>query len=224
MYHSGDTADIQFILRLLTERYPDRAKGALGFSLGGNALLQLLAQSGHSAREDLAAAAVVSVPYDLSAGADHLLSPGGKIYTAYLLRKLRRKVRAKKHVMPPQVDVPRALAATSFRDFDDAATARLHGFAGAEDYYQRSSSKQAISGIRIPTLLLHSADDPFQPSHCVPVDDAGENPYVVMAFTKVGGHVGFVARSWPWRPVFWAEEEMARFLSAMLKNGRPSER
>ena len=221
MYHSGDTVDIEFILRLLSHKYPDRNRGALGFSLGGNALLQLLGRTGRAGSEGLSAAAVISVPYDLSAGADHLLSSGGKIYSAYLLRKLQRKVRAKRSMMPPSVDVPRALKATTFRDFDDAVTAPLHGFDGAEDYYRRSSSKQAISAIRIPTLLLHSADDPFQPRECIPHAAAAQNPFVVAAFTKGGGHVGFVARSRPWRPLFWAEKEVARFLATMLRrNGQ----
>ncbi len=117
--------------------------------------------------------------------------------------------------MPPN-HCNRALTATTFRDFDDAATAPLHGFDGAEDYYRRSSSKQAIAGIRIPTLLLHAADDPFQPRECVPMGAANENPYIVTAFTEMGGHVGFVARSWPWRPTFWAEAEVARFLADQL--------
>ena len=219
-YHSGDTGDIHYILQLMADRYPDRQRGVLGFSLGGNALLQWLGEMREAASEYLAAAAVISVPYDLSAGADYLVRPGGKVYTAYLLRKLRRKVYAKRHMMPPQVDVPRAVAATTFRDFDDAATAPLHGFAGAEDYYRRSSSRQAISAIGIPTLLVHSADDPFQPSECIPVKEASENPNVVTVFTAVGGHVGFVAQSWPWRPVFWAEQEVARFLGTMLQGGR----
>ena len=221
MYHSGDTADIQFILHLLSDRFPDRARGAIGFSLGGNALLQLLGSSDSAASFGLSAAAVISVPYDLSAGADHLERPGGRLYAAYLLRKLQRKVRAKRRIMPAHIDVRRALAATTFREFDDAVTAPLHGFDGAEDYYRRSSSTRAISGIRIPTLLLHSMDDPFLPSRCIPVEAAKNNPFVTTAFTTVGGHVGFVARSWPWRPRFWAEQEVARFLAAALCDGAP---
>ena len=221
MYHSGDTADIQFILQLLSDRFPDRARGAIGFSLGGNALLQLLGSSDGAASFGLSAAAVISVPYDLSAGADHLVRPGSKLYAAYLIRKLQRKVRAKRQIMPAYIDMRRALAATTFREFDDAVTAPLHGFDGAEDYYRRSSSKQAISGIRIPTLLVHSMDDPFLPSRCVPVEAAKSNPFVTPVFTKAGGHVGFVARSWPWRPRFWAEQEVARFLGLALCDGAP---
>src|SRR5688572_16434747 len=45
-YHSGDTADALFVLRLLAERYPGVPRGAIGFSLGGNVLLKLLGELG----------------------------------------------------------------------------------------------------------------------------------------------------------------------------------
>ncbi len=216
LYHSGDTEDIEYILRLLAERFPNRRRGVIGFSLGGNALLKFLGESGDDARRYVQAAAAVSVPYDLSAGADYLDRPSGRIYMWFLLRKLQRKVRAKLKVMPPEVDTSRALSATTFREFDDAATAPLHKFDGVEDYYRRSSSAQFVTRIRIPTLLLQSTDDPFQPGRCVPVDAFRDNEHILSVVVKNGGHVGFVARSLPWKPVFWGEREMARFMQAML--------
>ncbi|MCZ6918658.1 MAG: hypothetical protein O7I93_17925 [Gemmatimonadetes bacterium] len=216
MYHSGDTADLQFVLQLLSERFSDRPRGVIGFSLGGNAMLKFLGDMGERALVRVRAAAAVSVPYDLSAGADHLVRPGGWVYTSFLLRKLRRKVHAKRAIMPPTVDVERALAAKTFREFDDAATAPLHDFRGAEDYYRRASSAWVIDKIRVPTLLLHAADDPFQPGSCIPTAAARDNPHIVSGFTETGGHVGFVARSVPTAPVFWAEREVARFMAEML--------
>jgi predicted alpha/beta-fold hydrolase len=138
------------------------------------------------------------------------------VYTWYLLRKLQRKVRAKRGIMPPEVNTERALAAQTFREFDDAATAPLHRFDGAEDYYRRSSSRAFVEKIAIPTLLIHAANDPFQPVDRVPVAAARANPHVVFVLTATGGHVGFVARSAPWNPVFWGESEVARFMGAML--------
>ena len=217
LYHSGDTGDLQFVLQLLADRFGDRPRGAVGFSLGGNAMLKFLGDAGEEAASQVQAAAAVSVPYDLSAGADYLVRPSGWVYTAFLLRKLQRKVRAKRASMPPAVDVERALAAKTFREFDDAATAPLHDFRGAADYYRRASSAFVIDKIRVPTLLLHAADDPFQPRECLPVSAARANPHIVSAFTETGGHVGFVGRSTPAAPLFWAEREVARFLAEMLR-------
>jgi hypothetical protein len=216
LYLSGETADIEYVLRFLAERFPDQRRGVIGFSLGGNALLKFLGESGDHARRYVEAAAAISVPYDLSAGADYLDRPSGRIYMWFLLRKLQRKVRAKRQLMPPEVDTERALAATTFRQFDDAATAPLHKFEGAEDYYRQSSSAQYVTHIRIPTLLLQSTDDPFQPGRCVPVEAFRDNEHILSVVMKTGGHVGFLARSFPWNPVFWGERETARFMQAML--------
>ena len=62
-----------------------------------------------------------------------------------------------------RIDLPRARRAFTFREFDDAATAPLHGFAGADDYYARSSSLPFLERITVPTLCLSALDDPFVP-------------------------------------------------------------
>ncbi len=158
----------------------------------------------------------ISVPFDLSAGADCLLRPRGRLYAAFLLRKLRRKIETKREMMPPVVDLSKAAAARTFREFDDAATAPLHGFSSAEDYYRRSSCSRFLNEIRVPTHLLHSADDPFLPSSCIPRRMVEANPALSAAFTARGGHVGFVSGNSPFRPTFWAEREAARFVAEHL--------
>jgi len=220
-YHSGETEDLGHVLELLAERYPGHPLSAIGVSLGGNALLKYLGTS-DDAHERLKAAVAISVPFDLSAGADSLRRPQGLIYARHLLGKLRRKVEAKQHLLPSEVRVAQALSARSFREFDEAVTAPIHGFDGAEDYYRKSSAGRFLASIRTPTLLLHSYDDPFLPPHCVPRDAAQTNPCLVTAFTERGGHIGFVTGRSPLHPVFWAEHEAVRFVAAGLdgSNGR----
>lgn len=212
LYHSGETGDLAYVLDLLAARFPGRRIGAAGFSLGGNVLLKYLGDDG---RRQATAAAVISVPFDLSAGADRLDRGFSRLYRWYLLRKLKRKTRAKARILEAQVDVRQALAARTFRQFDDVATAPLHGFADAEDYYRRSSSGRYLRGISIPTLLIHSADDPFLPRGAIPGEAVRARGNLVAAFTERGGHVGFVSGS-PWAPVFWAERTAAAFLAEHL--------
>lgn len=213
-YHSGETGDLAWVVQLLSERHPDRPLGSVGVSLGGNVLLKYLGESVDKQRS-IAAAAAISVPYDLSAGADYIEQGFSSTYRAFLVRKLKRKVRAKLHVLNGRVDTRRALAAHTFREFDGAVIVPLHGFEDAEDYYRRSSSDQFLGSIEVPTLLVHSLDDPFLPRGAVPLGAASENPHIETAFTALGGHVGFVTGP-PWSPVFWAELTVARFLAARL--------
>ncbi|HEX8674923.1 MAG TPA: hydrolase, partial [Longimicrobium sp.] len=112
-------------------------------------------------------------------------------------------------------DARRALSSRSFRDFDDAVTARLHGFRDVADYYGQSSSAQFLPAIRVPTLLVHAEDDPFVPPHAIPRRAVEANASLAAIFTKHGGHVGFIQGK-PWAPEFWAEREAAHFLAERL--------
>ena len=215
-YHSGETEDIRFVLGELRERHPHTPIGAIGFSLGGNALLKFLGEERDAAAQLVSTAAAVSVPYDLGVGADYLdKSALGRLYARIFLKPLVSKMLEKKHLLGDACDLARAQRARTFREFDEAITAPLHGFADAEDYYTRSSSAQFIAGIRVPTLLLHSEDDPFLPVAAIPHADIAANPLVTASIQKEGGHVGFIQGT-PLTPEFWAEDTAARFLAAHL--------
>jgi len=216
-YHSGETEDLRFVLQTLRERYRGVAIGAVGFSLGGNALLKYLGEEADAAGQLVKAAVAVSVPYELGTGADHLdQSAMGRFYARVFIKPLVEKMMVKQSVLPSSCDLARARRATSFREFDDAITAPLHGFSGADDYYTRSSSAQFIPAIRVPTLLLHAEDDPFLPIGAFPARQIVGNPVVTASLQKQGGHVGFIYGT-PLTPRFWAEEQVAQYLASQLK-------
>lgn len=215
LYHSGETGDLSFVLGRLRERFPERELGVVGVSLGGNVLLKFLGENGESARKIVNAAAAISVPFDLSAGADFMERGFSRVYRWSLVGRLKRKVRAKAELLGEFIDVERSLESGTFREFDDTSTAPLHGFHGAEDYYTRSSSVGYIDRIRVATMVIHSLDDPFLPAASVPQEAANGNPHIECRFTTRGGHVGFVEGP-PWAPTFWAEKVAATFLAERL--------
>jgi uncharacterized protein len=223
-YNAGDTSDLAFVLGHVRSRWPAATVGAIGFSLGGNVLLKYLGERGRAAAPEVRAAVAVSVPFDLSAGARRLEEGWvSRFYTSYFLRKLRAKAAAKRALLNDHCDADAAIAARSIREFDEHATARLHGFRDAEDYYHHSSSNRWLERIRVPTLLVHSLDDPFLPATAVPREAPRSNPWLVDAIVEEGGHVGFVAGT-PWRPSFWAEREAAAFLATHLHSPVPARR
>jgi predicted alpha/beta-fold hydrolase len=128
---------------------------------------------------------------------------------------LRRKVKAKLDLLRPHIDVSRALAAKTLTEFDDASTAPLHGFRSAEDYYDRCSSARYLGGVRVPSLLIHSLDDPFLPAESVPRRHMTGNGNFTTLLTERGGHVGFLEGS-PFGPRFWGEDVGADFLAQVL--------
>jgi predicted alpha/beta-fold hydrolase len=217
LYHSGETGDPVFVLETLRSRWPGRPLGALGFSLGGNVLLKLLGEREDGGTGLLQASAAISVPYDLSAGVAHLEgSAAGRFYARYFLTSLMKKVQAKEELLSPILDLEAVYASENLSQFDDVATAPLHGFSGAQDYYRRSSSNQFLEGIRVPTLLIHAGNDPFLPRRAIPTALMEGNPRLEPLVSRSGGHVGFLSGLLPWRPRFWAEDRLADFFVRQL--------
>jgi len=221
-YHSGETSDTAFVLGRIREEFPNAPLLLAGVSLGGNVLLKYLGEIGEGALESIAGAAAISVPFDLERGARFIGQGFSKIYDRHFLRSLRQKALDKLSRFPDLFDSNALLQARSIYDFDDAVTAPVHGFASAHDYYSRSSSIRFLSRVRVPTLLLSAIDDPFLPSEVL--DEvrtiASRNRSLQLEFTARGGHVGFVAGRWPWRPFYYAEWRACEFLSARLATFR----
>ena len=210
-YHSGETGDFDFVVRTLAARHPHRRFLAFGASLGGNVLLKWLGE--HTGQTTITAAATLSVPYDLGAGAAHLETTApGRFYVARFLQTLRKK--ATRPDIAELIDTAPVLRARTFKEFDDCATGPLHGFIDAVDYYTRSSSIHFLDKITTPALALNAEDDPFLPPHVLPRAKAAASPAVDFRTTPTGGHVGFVSGDAPWRPEYWAEGYVVRWLIA----------
>jgi len=210
-YHSGQSADPRHVLQQLRARWPGAPLAAVGFSLGANVLLKLVGEDGPTAPID--AAVAVSPPLVLNLCADRMERGLSRVYQRHLVRKLQAYVRSK----PMAVVDPAALARVrTFRAFDDLVTAPLHGFASAEDYYRRCSSRPFLRDIAVPTLVIHARDDPFFQPEVVPTD-AELSPTVRFELSERGGHVGFVAG----RGRYWVDHRVPRWLDATLGSSAP---
>ncbi len=213
-YHSGDTGDIAFLLATLKNRYPFSPLGIVGYSLGGNAMLKYLGTMGTDA--PVTAAVAVSVPYLLHLSADRLSRGFSRLYQTHLVNSLKDKIRRKFAGKSTRLPIQTIDTLKTFYQFDDAITAPMHGFAGVDDYYQQSSSRQYLPGIRVPALLIHALDDPFMRPDTLP--DRNELPdNVRLEVSSHGGHVGFVTGRFPWKPVYWLEQRIINYLEHYLK-------
>jgi predicted alpha/beta-fold hydrolase len=216
LYHSGETTDLDFVVRRLVALEPHRPLVLAGFSLGGNVLLKWLGEQGSHVPAQVRAAAAVSVPYDLGLGSRQIERGFARVYTTHFLRTLRRKALAKLSESPGLFDEDRLREVRTLWDFDDVVTAPVHGFRDAADYYARSSARQYLAAIQRPTLLVSARDDPFLPRQVL--DDvelmARDNRFLSVRFSDHGGHVGFVTGQWPWRARYHAEESVVDFLES----------
>jgi predicted alpha/beta-fold hydrolase len=221
-YHSGETEDIHFLYQTLRQREPDTPFAAVGFSLGGNVLLKWMGEQG--SKLTLFAAVAVSVPLVLSTCATKLDKGFSKMYRGNLLRELKHYVRAKQRHLEKVGNLIEASKIEqlgdlsrikSFWQYDDRVVARLHGFKNVQDYYQRSSSRQFLKSITIPTLVVQAIDDPFMTQEVLP--DLNElSSSIHLEITQGGGHVGFIAGDMPFKPEYWLEQRIPEFLNQQM--------
>lgn len=159
------------------------------------------------------------MPYDLEAGARHLeKSALGRFYVRRFVVSLAKKAASVVERFGQHgIDLQRAKRASTFYQFDDAATAPLHGFKNAEDYWTRSSSIGFVDRITTPTLCISAEDDPFLPPSVLPRVREHASKAVTLQVTGCGGHTGFVA-GLPWRCEYWAEERLVGWLVESLRD------
>ena len=212
LYHSGETSDFDCVARTLAARL-GRPILAAGVSLGGNVLLKWLGEN--AGDPTVAAAATLSVPYDLAEGDRYMAAFPSNLYVRAFVKTLTAKAENLVLRFPEaaeRIDLSRARRAFTFREFDDAATAPLHGFTGADDYYARASSLPFLARITVPTLCISALDDPFLPPETVARARAEASDAVRFVVPPNGGHVGFVGTRGG-KPVYWAEERLVDFLA-----------
>lgn len=216
-YHSGETQDLDWVVSSLITRSPHRPLALVGFSLGGNVMLKWLGERGEKVPDHLRAAVAVSVPYDLGVAAHRVDHGFGRVYGRVFLRTLKVKALEKAARFPGLVDVKLVRRLSSFAEFDEHVTAPIHGFAGAEDYWARSSCLPWLEKIRKPALLISADDDPFLPSTYLPQESVARSAWLEADFTEGGGHVGFVQGAWPWSASYWVDQRAVDYLEAATR-------
>jgi predicted alpha/beta-fold hydrolase len=219
-YHAGASDDIRAVIESVAAAHPGRPLSVVGYSLGGNMTLKLLAELGEEHR--VIGGVAVSVPLLLPLCADRMDRGFSRIYRKHLVGELLAGWQAKREHFGQagREDMAREIAMrlaegpfTSFWQFDDKLMAPLHGFADVHDYYERCSSRQFLKDIRIPTLVIHAEDDPFMTPGVIPGNDE-LSPWVHFELSRRGGHVGFIEGGSPADPAYYLERRIPEFLQA----------
>ena len=199
-YHSGDHAEIDWVLQRLKQEHQQRGGSVLmaaGVSLGGNALMRWAAEHGHQASQAAQAIAAICSPLDLAqSGAAIGKGLNRYIYTPMFLKSMKPKALAKWAQFPGLFDKTAMLNASDLYAFDNVFTAPLHGFKDTQDYWSRASAKPLMRDIRLPALALNACNDPFVPAQSLP-QKSDVSSSVTLWQPQQGGHVGFASGAWP---------------------------
>jgi predicted alpha/beta-fold hydrolase len=209
-YHSGETQDLG---KVITHAARDYAEIALvGFSLGGNLTLKYLGEAPpHPA---IIGAVAISTPIHLNSSAEVLdRNRGNRIYLRRFLPTMIAKIAEKTRRFPGEFDASGLENVATFLEFDGRFTAPIHGFRDADDYWARSSARQFLPAVNVPTLLLNARNDPFLSPECFPFAEAEANPRFFLEVPDSGGHVGFLDLARGLQP--WSERRIVEFLGTI---------
>ena len=191
VYHAGRSDDLAAVLAVLPAPLVAAGVVAIGYSLGASILLKYLGEAGAAAA--IAAAVTVSAPIDLMATSAYLRRPRNVFYHRWLLARLKAEATAPAAELDARERAAIA-GAHSIYTFDEGFIAPRHGFADAADYYARAAAARHLPAIRVPTLMIHAANDPWVPIAPYATVDWAANRHLVPRLTRGGGHVGFHAR------------------------------
>jgi predicted alpha/beta-fold hydrolase len=212
-YHAGQSDDVLAALRFVANLCPGSPLNLVGYSMGGNVALKTVGEDPSALPKEMSRVAVVNPAIDLEVCCSFLTGPMQRLYDRHFARHLTRHVTGhaafadgSRHLLDAPV--------LRIRDFDERFTVPHWGFETVEDYYRRASSAQFIKQIEIPTLILHSRDDPLIPGNLF--DSMERSDAVALHLADHGGHLGFIGvrgvdpdRRWmDWRIVDWLTQRI----------------
>ena len=215
IYHSGCSNDVACVVDAIVSKHQLQTVALIGYSMGGNLVLKYAGEFGISAPSALKAVVGISPLMDLAASSAALHEPQNRFYERYFLRSMVDRIRRKAELFPaiylPFYTSGMLRKLSSMRMFDQEVVARFGGFADADDYYHSVASSRVASRLSVPTLILHSLDDPFirmlPETRQVLID----NSHVNFIETQHGGHCAFLAPASGYDG-YWAEKTLLGFL------------
>jgi len=212
-YHSGDIRDIDFLTQFLKEKYLHCNFSLIGFSLGGNVVAKYLAQHPENPYQS---ATIICAPLHLSSCSARINQGFSKVYQRFLVNMLKANTKKKIALkLLPKLSEKELDEIKTIWDFDQRVTAPINGFKDASDYYQQASGRDTLTKIKQPCLLIHAADDPFLNHQQITL--VAELPkHITFEISKHGGHVGFISGNNPFKPQFWLEERVPKFMANYL--------
>ncbi len=195
LYHSGMHGDVHAVLAELLRR-GHRHIVLVGFSAGGNLVLNSAAAFGDDAPAELKAVVAVSGAMDVATAADELHRPANRIYEKIFVGELVELLRRKVAQYPQIFRAEDVRPYKSIREYDNCVTGPYAGYPDAASIYAAISSSRWAERIRVPTLVLHAADDPFIRLLPATREKLAANPFTRLIEPRHGGHCGFIGPKW----------------------------
>ncbi|KAI8126911.1 phospholipase ABHD3 [Lucilia cuprina] len=198
LYCASNCEDLSEVVKHVGKTVPKDRLGAAGISMGGLILGNYLVRKGVEARTYLAAAKIISAPWDVHKGTASIEKPIlNNLLGRHLTNSLCKTLKSCEIFKDADIDMDKILTCKTIKEFDALFTSKQFGYAHVDDYYSDATLHNKLHYITVPLLCLSAADDPFQPLEAIPIKPAEESTHVAIVVTARGGHIGFLQGWWP---------------------------
>lgn len=211
-YHAGCAGDIRDVLDGLDDASWGRGLFLVGFSLGGNILLNFAGRL--ATHYPIAGIATVSAPIEPLEACRRMMEVRNAVYHRFLLRRMKQDVLSSRTLSTGERDVIER--AQSIFAFDDGWVAPRNGFRDARDYYERTAGARYVNSISVPALLLHASNDPWIAVRPYLSLKKLDLPNVAIVISRSGGHVGFHERG---HTETWHDRMIDIFIKSLVGHG-----
>ena len=184
-YHAGRSDDLHALLSFMAKRFTDLPLYLTGYSLSGTMAVNLVAR--HDVEGLLSGLITFCAPLDMLACSYQFHRwrnwPYVRHFTKALIAQAHNGPSARPDLLPQVKQVK------SVRAFDEIFTSQLAGYEDANDYYWQTTPLGLMNNIKVPTLLVHSDNDPWIDAKSYLEIKTHNKLFCVI--TKGGGHMGF---------------------------------
>jgi predicted alpha/beta-fold hydrolase len=210
LYSAASVDEVRAVAGWMACGAPGSPMGLVGFSLGGNLVLNLAAEAVDRPVPGLDCVVAAGAPIDLGACGRRMDHPARRFYDRHFLYSVIPEVRRHQARFPDPKPIDLGLV-RSMLDFDRRYTAPRNGFSTVEEYHERCSPIGRVNRIAVPGLVVHAEDDPFVPTE--PFSRASFAPGLDLEIHRAGGHCGFISQT-PWAGDHrWLLTRMAAWLA-----------
>ena len=188
LFHSCRLPEVVGAVRALQQRYRSRRLQLVGFSLGGNFMLRVAAQS-REAGLDLERVIAVS-PVLEPAETLVALQRGMPAYERYFVRKWLRSLVKKQAAWPESYDFRALMRMRDLRLMTAELVRSYTDFPSLADYLEGYAITGArLSQLEVPSTIVTSLDDPIIPASGLA--SLARPAALSVIVTRYGGHCGF---------------------------------
>lgn len=210
LYNAGDSNDILYLIKELTNRDKLKKFFILGISLGGNVCLKLAGELQYNNLKSILGIAAISPLVNLNSAEKNIDDESrNRFYKKHILKSLKNII-IKKHRHFPEYDVTNLKKISSIKEFDKSYHVDIGEFKSVNFYYKNTSAKYYLKNIKLPTLIIHSKDDPIIPVKDIESIRSEKN--IILLISKYGGHAGFIGdEQYGDSDKYWAENRILEF-------------